>query len=158
MARRSRSSFRFRLQRRGAPVRNARRRLYRAGRVLVVDQDQSVLDAVGAILHDRNHIVGTASTLSDAKSALSRQDFDVVVADIRTSESPDQTGLPAWLKEHQPALLQRLVWISASAPSEQARYEAFSGAPVLRKPFKAGDLLAAVQAVLSDVHATPVER
>jgi PAS domain S-box-containing protein len=130
----------------------------RESRILVLDQDQSVLDALGAILRDRNRVVGTASSLNDAKSALARQDFDVVVADVLTSESADQTGLLEWLREHQPALLQRLVWISGSASSELVRNKVRMSAPVLRKPFKAGELLATIEAVLNGVNAAPVER
>ena len=39
----------------------------REGRILLIDRDKSVLEAVGAILRGRNHSVRTATTLGDAQ-------------------------------------------------------------------------------------------
>jgi FixJ family two-component response regulator len=46
----------------------------------------------------------------------------------------------------------------ATAPATPATEEMRGALQVLQKPFKAGDLLAAVEAALSDVHTAPVER
>jgi PAS domain S-box-containing protein len=130
----------------------------REGRILLVDEDHSVLDVVGTILRGRNHGVVGASTLNEAKSALARHDFDVIVADLQTAESAGHAGgLSAWLKMHHPALLHRLVWMGA-VHSVGGKDETQAGAPILRKPFKAGDLVGLVESVLTDVHASPVER
>jgi FixJ family two-component response regulator len=48
--------------------------------------------------------------------------------------------------------------IRATAPSAPLSEEMRGALQVLQKPFKAGDLLAAVEAALSDVHTVPVER
>ena len=130
----------------------------REGRILLLDQDPSVLEAVGAILRGRNHFVQAASTLQQAKSELAQQSFEVVIADLHVSERGGGETLSAWLESHQPVLLQRLLWMRASAPGDALAGEPRGGLHVLQKPFKAGDLLAVVEAVLSDVHAVPVER
>ncbi len=130
----------------------------REGRILVVDSDQSVLEAVGAILRERNHAVRTAGSLDEAKSLIAEQDFDLVIADVRISGSADQPGLHAWLTAKKPALAQRVVLMRATTPSGSTKEEGRSGFPILQKPFKTADLLAMVEAALGDVHATAVER
>jgi PAS domain S-box-containing protein len=130
----------------------------REGRILLLDEDPSVLDVMGTILRGRNHVVHKASTLADAKSVLKRQECDVIVADMQIAENTEHTGLSEWLKANQPALLHRLVWMRASAPSGAAQEKARAAAPVLQKPFRAGELLAVVESLLSDVHSAPIER
>ena len=130
----------------------------REGRILVVDHEQSVLEAVGAILRERNHIVRVASSLSEAKAVLVEQDFDVVVADMQVSGNARHAGLHAWLTANRPVLAQRLVLMRASAPTGPDGEELRGEFQILQKPFKAGDLLTAVDAALGDVHVAPVER
>jgi PAS domain S-box-containing protein len=130
----------------------------REGRILLVDHDQSVLEAVGATLRERNHTVQTVSTLSEAQSVLERQDFDVIVADLQILGNARRTGLQAWLAVNRPALAQRLVLMRASPPSGPGIDESLEGFPMLQKPFKAADLLAAVEAALGDIHAATIER
>jgi PAS domain S-box-containing protein len=130
----------------------------REGRILLLDEDQSVLDVVGAILRRRNHVVHTVTTFAEAKSALAQQQVDVVVADLQVAEHAEETGLSAWLKTNRPALLPRLVWMRSSTPSGAGKEKTLAAAPILQKPFKAGELLAVVESLLSDVHAAPIER
>ena len=130
----------------------------REGRILLLDHDASVLEAVSAILRGRNHIVHTASALERGIYELARHSFDLVIADLHISEPPSRERLSVWLEAHQPALLQRLVWMRASAPSEASNDKLPGGLPILQKPFKAGDLLVVVEAVLNDIHAAPIER
>jgi PAS domain S-box-containing protein len=131
----------------------------REGRILLVDSDLSVLEVVGAILRERSHVVQTASTLNEVKSVLGRQSFDVLVADTHVSRDTGHEGLLAWLTANHPALLQRSVWMTAAAPLEAEKDESnCAGLSMLQKPFKAGDLLAAVEAALNEVHAAPIER
>jgi DNA-binding response OmpR family regulator len=117
-----------------------------------------VLEAVGATLRERNHSVQTVSTLSEAKSVLERQDFDVVVADLQVLGNARRPGLQAWLAVNRPALVQSLVLMRASPPSGPGSDESLDGFPMLQKPFKAADLLATVEAALGDIHAATIER
>jgi PAS domain S-box-containing protein len=130
----------------------------REGRILVVDADHTVVEAVGAILRARNHTVWTTSSESGARSVLEEREFDVVVADMQVAGNTDQPGLRAWLAANRPVLLPRLVLMRASTPSGAASEDGQSGMQILQKPFKASELLAAVEAALSDIHAAPIER
>jgi PAS domain S-box-containing protein len=128
----------------------------REGRILLVDQDQSVLEAVGAILRGQKHEVRTASSLDEAASLIQKRDFDLVVADVQVSGSAGQPGLLAWLTAHKPALAQRLVLMRTIAPSGPTSEEMQSGLAILQKPFKSADLLAIVEAALGDIHSAVV--
>jgi two-component system NtrC family sensor kinase len=130
----------------------------REGRILLIDRDKSVLEAGGAILRGRKHTVRTATALSDALRVLQEEEFDVVVADMQVCRTAADVGLHAWLAANRPALALRVILMRATAPANPATEEMRGALQVLQKPFKAGDLLAAVEAALSDVHTVPVER
>jgi DNA-binding NtrC family response regulator len=117
-----------------------------------------VLEAGGAILRGRNHTVRTATALSDALRVLQEEEFDLIVADMQACRIAGEMGLHAWLAANRPALALRVILMRATAPATPATEEMRGALQVLQKPFKAGDLLAAVEAALSDVHTAPVER
>src|SRR5260370_5813291 len=132
----------------------------RNGRILVVDYDDSVLEAVGTILRARNHRVQTARNMDEACEVIKKEDFDLVVADLHVSDGANGGGLREWLAQHKPGLSQRLISMCAVAPSENAReHIAGKGRQILQKPFKATDLLAAVdELLLTNGHAAAIHR
>jgi PAS domain S-box-containing protein len=130
----------------------------RGGRILLIDQDESVLEAVQAILLGRNHIVRTAESLSAAQSLLEQQEFDAVVADLDMPATAGQETLAEWLEANKPALAQRLIWMRASAASGTKSDATRNGSQVLQKPFKSADLLAAVETALGQVQPAPIQR
>jgi DNA-binding response OmpR family regulator len=131
----------------------------RDGRILLVDRDDSVLEAVGTILRERDHRVRTARSTEEAGALLEKEDFDLIVADMEIS-SGDADHLEHWLSQHKPALHRKVIWMSAVRPGRSAeKGNAGGGRYVLRKPFKANELLAAVDEILlSNVGAAPIER
>jgi two-component system NtrC family sensor kinase len=130
------------------------------GRILLVDQDDSVLEAVGTILRGRDHRVQTARDGREARALLERQDFDLIVADLQVSDVANEDNLEGWLIQHKPSLKGRVIWMRAIAPPGSAEEKsAVSGRHVLQKPFKANELLGAVdELLLSNVGAAPIER
>jgi two-component system NtrC family sensor kinase len=130
------------------------------GRILLVDQDDSVLEAVGTILRGRDHRVQTARDGREARALLERQDFDLIVADLQVSDAANEDNLEGWLIQHKPSLKGRVIWMRAIAPPGSAEEKsAVSGRHVLQKPFKANELLGAVdELLLSNVGAAPIER
>ena len=133
--------------------------LGRDGRILVVDHDDSVLEAVGTILRGRDHRVETARGTREALALFEKNDFDLVIADLQVSDGLNGHTLGEWLAEHRPALSRKLIWMSAVAPSTGAAEQfARNGCQFLQKPFKATDLLAAVdEQLLNKVHAAPIK-
>jgi len=91
---------------------------------------------------------------------LEKHEFDMVVADLQVSDGANGDSLSEWLAKHKPALTGRVIWMCAVAPSRSAgEKSAEKGRQILQKPFKASELLAAVdELLLSNVAAAPIER
>jgi len=86
--------------------------------------------------------------------------FDLIVADVPSAAGPEGEPVFAeWLRDRQPSLAKRLIWICTMLPTEGPASEVSrNGCQILHRPFKPEDLLLAVEAVLSDsVHIAPVE-
>jgi DNA-binding NtrC family response regulator len=114
-----------------------------------VDHDESVLEAVGTILRGRDHRVQTARDVSEARAMIEKHEFDLVIADLHVYDGSNGNGLGAWLARNKPSLSRRLIWMCAVAPSGDAGEKiAANGRPILQKPFKASELLSAVDDLL----------
>ena len=130
----------------------------RGARILLVDTDPSVLEAVEAILRGRNYSVRTARSLNEAGSLLEEYEFDAILADTDLEKNAEEETIFGWLEARQPALARRLIWTCASAAPDSMRVREVNGLQVLQKPFKAEDLLAAIEAVLMGNQTAPIER
>jgi two-component system, cell cycle sensor histidine kinase and response regulator CckA len=116
------------------------------GRVLVIDDEPSVVAAVERLLADSHTVSGVQS----ARTALERfgrgESFDLILCDLRM---PDMSGieLARQLDERYPHLRRRLVFMTGdigeagmTGPGD-ARIDPASIAPVLEKPFSRKELL-----------------
>jgi len=97
--------------------------------------------------------------MHEARASLEKKEFDLVIADLQVCGSSSGSDITEWLAQHRPALNQRLIWMCALAPSEDAgEKNTGNGHPILQKPFKASDLLAAVdELLLNDVQAAAID-
>jgi two-component system NtrC family sensor kinase len=130
----------------------------REGRILLIDHDESVLEAVEAILREGNHAVRTAASFPEAQRLLGELEFDAVVADTEVRATAGSAGLQEWLTANRPALAGRLVWMSASAlPAPPENHSGNGLLVVLQKPFKAAELLSAVETALGHVQPAPIQ-
>jgi len=71
------------------------------GRLLLVDDDRSLLECMGQWLREKGLEVCQASTVRSAREALDRDAFDLVLADIRL-EDGDGFELLAYCRQHFP--------------------------------------------------------
>ncbi len=62
-------------------------------RILVVDDEPTILLAIGKLLGNENTLVVTSGRIEEAEEALSRYKFDLVIADIRLSGIEGIEGL-----------------------------------------------------------------
>jgi DNA-binding response OmpR family regulator len=104
--------------------------------------------------------VKTARDIREACALLEKEDFDLVVADLHVSDGTDGGSFGQWLAQHKPTLSHKLIWMCALAPSEDAGENlSGNGRQILQKPFKAIDLLAAVdEMLLNSAHASAIHR
>ena len=130
----------------------------REGRILLVDADDSVLEAVKAILLVREHAVETAKSAADAMALLEQKEFDLVVADLDLAGTSGRNILHDWIIARRPCLTKRCVWMLGAAPLGNPLDEApHKENQILQKPFKAAELLAAVDRALAGVQTAPVQ-
>jgi two-component system response regulator PilR (NtrC family) len=59
------------------------------GRVLVVDDEQSLRDVLEVLITSKGHSVRVAKSVDDARAALSGDDFDIVITDLRLAPNGD---------------------------------------------------------------------
>ena len=128
----------------------------REGRILIVDRDESVLEAVSEILRSRYSSVMTAQNAEGAQEILGKNEFDVLVADLRLGDRRNGGGFFEWLEAQQPVMGKRLVLMSSAAPLDgnSSQWER-QGVQILQKPFKTTELIAAVEEILRQVYAAP---
>jgi DNA-binding NtrC family response regulator len=115
---------------------------------------------VGTILRGRNHRVQTARDTREARALLEKHEFDLVVADLQVSDGVNGESLGEWLTQQKPALAHRMVWMCAGTASRSAgEKSAVNGCQILQKPFKASELLSAVDGLLlGNTTVAPIER
>ena len=130
---------------RGRP--GARRR-----RILVVDDDDLVRDAVAMILHEEKYEVDTAGTRAEVLRLLEQRTYDVILSDLRIP-GLDGPVLYHELKQRRPEAVHHLVFMTGSA-REYARFLEKIGVPVLAKPFTPEHLRQTVQRALAPPGAT----
>ena len=105
-------------------------------RVLVIDDDPTILELVEAALDGTGAVVAAARGGREALVRLERGDrYDMILSDMRMPDV-DGTGVFRYLKENRPDLVSKLVFATGDIanPASVAFLES-SGRPVLTKPF-----------------------
>jgi two-component system NtrC family sensor kinase len=127
------------------------------GRILLIDQDDSVLESVKSILLEREHEVETAKTAADAMTLLENRQFDLILADLDLSGTAGRNILHDWIMARKPGMAKRCLWMRGVAPlGRPPDVTPQNGNYILQKPFKAAELLAAVDGVLGSIETVPV--
>ncbi|MBI2552993.1 MAG: response regulator [Candidatus Rokubacteria bacterium] len=118
-------------------------------RILVVEDDDMVRDAVAMMLDADNHEVATASNRAEALRLLEQGSYDVIVSDLRI-QNLDGPILYRELKQRRPDALKRLIFMTGHArASEYVDFLEETHVPVLAKPFSPEQLRDAVRRVLA---------
>ncbi|MBH0236920.1 hybrid sensor histidine kinase/response regulator [Methylobrevis albus] len=119
------------------PVRAAGRR------VLVVDDEPEVAALIGDILRRAGHRVEIADTGAAALARTASAAFDAVFCDLRMP-GLDGRGFHAALAARDPVLAARIVFVTGDHFGRGIADGEIAGCRVIEKPFKAGDVLAAL--------------
>ena len=115
-------------------------------RILIVDDEPSVLDVLAVLLTDEGHTVQTAENGRVALDLLADDLPDLLITDVIMPVF-DGWALLTYIREHNPAL--PVIVISAVAPKARRR-DLFSADHIvfLRKPFALETLLTSVERVI----------
>ncbi len=103
--------------------------------VLVIDDEPDITSFLVEILEASGHSVEVASSGLNALSRLAKQDYDVIICDLRMPHL-DGPGLYDALKDSRPHLLERMIFVTGDLLNETTdRFLKESGRPCIEKPF-----------------------
>jgi DNA-binding NtrC family response regulator len=116
-------------------------------RVLVVDDEPSILSVLGTLLKAQNHEVTPARSGEAALALLQKQPFDLMLSDIRMGGSMDGMQLLRRARQEHPHMA--VILLTAFGTVETAVEAMKEGAfDYVTKPFKVDELLITVQRAL----------
>lgn len=111
-----------------------------AGRILAVDDEQSLLSMMCTALEKAGLEVITTDSVKGASAELARHEFDMVLVDMYLE---DGNGIDIWefVQDHQPQLVGKIIFMTGE-PEVRKKIEARLGIdpPLLLKPFHVKDL------------------
>ncbi len=114
--------------------------------VLVIEDEPSVLAFVRACLERAGYAVVECASGVQALGLLERDSFLGVVSDMRTPGGVDGADVHAWITQHRPQLVCRVVFITGDTVNEDtAETMRRTGAPYLEKPFRVQQFLSIVE-------------
>jgi PAS domain S-box-containing protein len=120
------------------------------GKILLVDEVETVLQLEEEVLGAAGASVRVARTAGQAAEILKLQSVDAVVCDAKISSNESVTDLYAWIEKTRPELASKILFtVSGAGEEDLLKFLRGTGCPVLRKPFQIEEFLAAVKSVLS---------
>jgi|SRR5215831_11732045 len=125
-------------------------------RILVVDDEPSVVDALKIILNDNGFDAVGAATARDAIELAARHKFDAAIVDLRLPEMSGLVALAA-VRDRCPDVVGVLI-TALDTPQLRADATACGFAAILPKPFTPSTLLDVVNGVLSHRNRVAIDK
>ncbi len=120
----------------------------RGAKILIVDDEPTILFALSRLLGSKEVEVVTAERVEDAKSALLQDSFALVIADVRMSGTNSREGLDllSYIKELNP---ETLVIIMTALGSDEIREDAYrrGASHYYEKPIDLNQLLSRIRSL-----------
>jgi two-component system, NtrC family, sensor kinase len=129
------------------------------GRVLLVDDEESVLEFESEVLRGAGAEVVTLSRGEDAVATLQKETFDAVVLDGKMPGGWTGFDIYHWLAEHRPGLEEGVVLTLSNIDDAELRSVLEEKqVSYLIKPFEVAELIAAIRRVLDRRRAAAASR
>ena len=121
---------------------------HNAVRVLVIDDDASVVEGLVRVLSRDGYTVETAANGQRALALLSQHAYDLLLCDLRMPDLDGPTFYSRLLLQH-PSLCQRVIFFTGDILSaESLAFLERSGQPWIRKPCTAATVRSALAQLL----------
>jgi CheY-like chemotaxis protein len=118
-------------------------------RILVVDDEETILDLSVDILTENGYHVETASTGEIAKEMIESEPYDLVIADIRMPGKLSGIDLFNWARQNRPGMEERIVFATGDIVAKDTqKFLSETKRPCLSKPFEMSQYLNTVRNVL----------
>ncbi len=120
-------------------------------KILVVEDETGIRDFIIELLTSVGMQLDTAYNGLEAKNKLKKNDYDLILLDIKM---PGLSGIDLYriLEKEQPSLLDRILFMSGDTANEETKnFLRSSTRPCLSKPFTAENLLSTLRDILAPV-------
>jgi len=125
-----------------------------AGRILLVDDEEAVLELEQEILRGRCSSVRAVRSGREAQQILDREPMDLVITDLKMPGDITGRELYHWICRRHPELSGRVIFTMSGARAEEiAPLVEESGCEFIQKPFELEDFLGVVRRVLNHAEA-----
>ena len=119
-------------------------------RILVVDDEETILDLSVDILTGMGHKVDTACNGANAREMIGSNNYDLIIADIRMPGALSGIDLYRWTEGARPALKDRIVFVTGDILADDTRkFLEETKKPCLSKPFEISDYKGIVRKILA---------
>jgi CheY-like chemotaxis protein len=120
----------------------------RAGTILVIDDEPSIVRGLAQLLRRDGYTVEAAANGQRALTLLHERRYDVIICDLHMPDL-DGPAFYALLTQQYPALRQRVIFLTGNTGGVASRtFLTQSGRPWLRKPSPIAVIRRAIQDVL----------
>ncbi len=117
-----------------------------AGRILLIEDEPSVIAFLHAALERKGYAVVNAASGAEGLERLSEGEYAGVISDIRMPGAVNGAEVHAWIQKNRPELRTRIILISGdTANSDTQAFLAQSGTPCIEKPFRVQQLISIVE-------------
>jgi two-component system NtrC family sensor kinase len=124
------------------------------GRILVVEDEESVLDFEREVLAGAGAQVVTAASIEKMRAEIEAQSFDALILNGKMPGAASVADTCEWIKHKRPELERHFLFtFSSLAETEVRSFLEKNKIPLLVKPFEVGDLIASVRKLLAKSQA-----
>ena len=116
--------------------------------LLVIEDEPSVMAFLSAALERHGYRMVAASSGAEGLKLLAAGEYLGVISDMRTPGGVNGADVHAWIVEHRPQLVSRVLFITGDTVNEETlAILRQTGAPCVEKPFRVQQLMAVVQKI-----------
>ena len=114
--------------------------------ILLIEDEASVMAYVRATLERHGFPVVCSTSAVDGLRLLESGQFMGIVSDMRTPGGLDGADVHAWVVQHRPELMSRIVFITGDIANEETITTLRrTGAPCVEKPFRVRPFIDVIQ-------------
>lgn len=111
------------------------------GHILLIDDDEDILRVLGKVLSAEKFELDTASSGRDAILKLGREDYDLILSDVRMPEL-DGKQLFAFIDQNMPEYRGKVIFLTGdTANPDTMKFLEQAGCPYLTKPIEIPTLI-----------------
>jgi len=138
----------------GKAAPSARREAALAGRVLLIENEEAVLEFERDVLTGAGAEVVTSKNADEMQSLLRQQSFDAIIIDGKSQGNGSAREVYGWLAENSPGMEKHLLFtFSTVAEPEVRSFLQERNVPCLVKPFEVADLIAHARRLMQKAQA-----